>query len=476
MIYPFPESAFLKVLKPHLNEYSPRLPLTPSDEELIIFGALIKKIQSEPFADSFISDIASDLGLDETQVKNLIDKMWEANKIQRYNQLMGAVVHSRIPVDQMEKLMQSTGKQKKEIEPVMRLKFIQMMGLMNQSVMASYTGEIVPTAFMDFEHPLDSSYSHNAPPAGIDATFQFTPDLRSLTYIAEWKFQSAPSQLELEGRSDPFLKTATESARGISRFSLSDISSSKPPTNQQLTELNISWKSPVGYASHLSGLMNPERLKVAYHKRFIGMKRFPWSQIVLSSETGVEGVNNLIDQVYLNFKQWSNANSTGNKEVMDEAKTLIEQLTEISTEIQESDGKVLVMKHLDEVIGKILTVEEQKLDNLLQPLIYNPGRGNISLHESCRVLTENDCQYLTSKRAAELEQKIEDTVHAFTIWQEGVPGEVDTSTKKEQLKSILISLQLNLTATSIEDMDTPDPSHIESLKQTLDSAFEKLAD
>ena len=91
-----------------------------------------------------IDDIASDLTIPREEVKAAIDRMWEPTKQQEYNQLMGAVVYSRIPQDQIVKLASATGRSEKEVEPALRLKFIQMMGLMYQSVMAKFTEELVP--------------------------------------------------------------------------------------------------------------------------------------------------------------------------------------------------------------------------------------------------------------------------------------------------------------------------------------------
>lgn len=476
----FSEEAFLKILEPHLKAYAPKKSKSFTENEQKIYDALTEKLESEQYTKSIVTDIASDLGLDSVEVKDAIDRMWEPVAQKRFNQLMGAVVYSRIPQEQLSDLSAATGRPPKEIEPLLRLKFIQMMGLMNQSVMAHFTTEIVPITFLDYQHPADTSYTHNAPPAGIDNTFRFTPDFRGLTYEPVFKFQFAPSQLELEGRADPFARGATIASTGESKFTITDFSSTAPATNRQLSDLNISWKSPVAYAQHLASLIDPSIQEKSFRENLHTLKWTPWPDIDLSvqnaatlnEEYGIKGsqdINARIDRAFISFTQWSNANATGSEEVATAAEEFVNLLRNIALDLPDAEAKGVVTAHINKVIGQILDVEENRLDNMLKPIASNPGRGTISLQDAIENITRNDCQYLTPKRAKSVEKKIQSTVQAYKKWSNATPK--DTSAKKAELIGIL---QRSLRVEIAETIDKETPEYITSLFDVVANALKEL--
>lgn len=482
----FSEEAFLTLLQPHLRAYFPTKPESPTEDEQKIYDALIEKIKREPFTESMIDDIAEELDFDFADVEKAIGKMWEPIKQKRYNQLMGAVVHSRIPQDQIAQLASSTGRPSKEIEPILRLKFLQMMGLMNQSVMAKFTEELVPMVFEDFEHPLDPSYSQKAPPAGTANTFRFTQDFRGLTYEPVFKLQVSPSQLELEGSPDYFSPGAVHAAIGHSTFSIADFTSHSPATNRQLSDLSVSWKSPVAYALHLSGLIEPKEFKADYDKKFEALQWVPWHEVDLSPENatqlnelhgikGADDINKRIDDAFLAFKQWSNAETTDNRKVAESANHFIEILVEISTKIPDSENKQIILEHIDQVIGQVLKVEEERLDRILLPISRNPGRAAISLDEAVEVATVNDCQYLTPKRAEQLKGQIETALMVFNTWAEASQQD-EVGSRKQKLEGILFSCQALLVAKMAEDIKTEPPEYLLNLESFVDAALLQLKD
>jgi hypothetical protein len=195
----------------------------------------------------------------------------------------------------------------------------------------------------------------------------------------------------------------------------------------------------------------------------------------LNEEYGIKGsqdINARIDRAFISFTQWSNANATGSEEVATAAEEFVNLLRNIALDLPDAEAKGVVTAHINKVIGQILDVEENRLDNMLKPIASNPGRGTISLQDAIENITRNDCQYLTPKRAKSVEKKIQSTVQAYKKWSNATPK--DTSAKKAELIGILFILQGSLRVEIAETIDKETPEYITSLFDVVANALKEL--
>jgi len=462
----FPEEVLLDLIDPALEQYRPKLPAEPQANDQRLLAALIKYTRNEPFDNETIDLVAGELNLSPAIILEAVERLWPSTNRGRFNQLMGAVVHSRLSPDVIREISSKTGLPESEIEPIVRFKFFQMMGLMNQSVQSIFSMHTVTETLGDYQHPLDPEQQTNAPPSVIRNIFRFSPDFRSITYESQWQFMSSDKQQQLEGR-PPSLDGSVIAGQGSSRFTIPDVNTNIPARCTPLTEITFSWKAPAGYVSHLSGLINPTPL----YEKFVDSLDNIRADKQIGSQAQLDETLQMIRQAVSDYTQWSNAEQKGNVQAALQGSMFIDRLAELASASPNNRYRGPLLDQIDQAIEEVLKIEEERFNRMIEPIELRPGRDMVSFDQACRLATTNHCQFLDPARAGELEMKIDEMLFVFTEWSNRTP-ESEINAVEEKRAKILVHFQDLQKALPTGQKA---PTHIVKLNDKITDAIFKLS-
>jgi hypothetical protein len=403
----FPESVFFKILEPIITSYLPEPPKEPS--HLTIHNELIKQLKAKPFNEDTPLAVAEKLGMDEQKVKEAIDAFWPEENQQRYNQIMEIVISTRMPEETLSSLVEATGLSAREVEPLLRLKGLEMIILMNQALQAKLTEQIVPPTFLDFSHPLNNDFSLNLPPAGHQSSFVFTPDFKSYAIELEWKLNIMKKQLHEEGYNEILASDGLEVARTTSKFKASDMDSSEPPTNTAFNNLRVGWKISEGYLDHLAGLHNPDVLREPIERTLSALTSTEEYSGTLTTGT-VAQLTSSLDQLTTSFRMWNNANPSGGIEMVVEGQKIIATLSNLASQLTEGPEKESILQVINETVGTIVDIQQARIEKSIE-----------TLTEMGKTVTQDEGLYLTKDRVEKMNEQIEQTAMAFKLWNQNQP-------------------------------------------------------
>lgn len=192
--------------------------------------------------------------LPEAVLKAILSKHIDPND-PKFEDILAA---TRIPQDMIEEIARKTGCQAREVEPIMRLKALEAMLIMNQSFSGPLTITMVNT-LNAYQNPLDPDLPRLFPTAK-GTTFHFTPDFKSVTVNTSWNVNMLAPHYAAENRVE-LIENAVAIAEVQSTVEFPEFVTKGEQSETVMDDLLLSWKTTNTTLDYLATVINPDPLE-----------------------------------------------------------------------------------------------------------------------------------------------------------------------------------------------------------------------
>ncbi|NGX42312.1 MAG: hypothetical protein K940chlam7_00590, partial [Chlamydiae bacterium] len=417
-------------------------------------------------------------GLPEAVLQKLLDPEIKANNHNPriVSALMNLSLNSRIEKKTLEEIVEKSGCDPKDVEPLVRIKLLELMVLMNQAYLADGCGQL---------HDVTDQYGLKVGRMGLH------PSTTSSDFVIPVSEESRSSNFnDFQSRTKYSLEVVDSSEEGIKQCVPGRLTIAEVFVNDQLDKftspggrrsiiamegLRLSWLTPKGIMDFLAKQIDPEVIQQQPDVKYPRMKEKMLEaketlERIAIDVTDLEGVDQTIDEITATCREYLRIVSqidVDEKEVTGIVDVLRPSLAHAAVELEKLPGSKLI---LEKINGLLSEMPESKVEG---PSYFDRLRGvfveSSDPKEVMWRVKKYESQILELRKAFErkfsdvLEERLDESLDGS--WMK-VPNKKPQDIIKELYDELLNSVSIELA-----DEERFNQEHLAKVRRTYNDRF-----